>query len=39
MGKTLLERMGGVSMVGTCLDGMHERMLADDKLAPFSSWN
>jgi len=33
--KTLLERMGGASAVIDTLEGLHDRMLADDTLAPF----
>ncbi len=33
--KTLLERMGGASAVFESLEGLHDRMLADDTLTPF----
>lgn len=33
--KTLLERMGGASAVIETIEGLHDRMLADDTLAPF----
>lgn len=33
--RTLLERMGGASVVMDSIDGLHERMAADESLAPF----
>lgn len=33
--KTLLERMGGASAVIDAIDGLHDRMLDDEELAPF----
>lgn len=33
--ETLLERMGGASAVIDTLEGMHDRMLADESLTPF----
>lgn len=33
--KTLLERMGGASAVMDAVEGLHDRMLADESLTPF----
>jgi truncated hemoglobin YjbI len=33
--ETLLERMGGASAVIDAIEGLHDRMLADDTLTPF----
>ena len=33
--ETLLERMGGASAVIEAIEGLHDRMLADDTLTPF----
>lgn len=33
--ETLLERMGGASAVIDSIEGLHDRMLADERLTPF----